>query len=84
MIKDILGVPQEPSELPNIHIGYDWLGQDIYSDDGDDYIEHEGDLILDEPEHIRAYLLENAVIKNTMQLYEEARDGEFIRTDSRI
>ena len=81
MIKDSLGVPQEPSELPNIHIGYDWLGQDIYSDDGDDYIEHEGDLILDDPNDIRCYLLENAVIKNTMQLYEEARDGEFIRTD---
>ena len=64
-------IPMEPSELPNIHIGYDWLGQDIYSDDGDDYIEHEGDLILDDPEHIRAYLLENAVIKSTAQLYEE-------------
>lgn len=76
MIKDSLGVPQEPKTEPHIHIGYDWLGQDIYSDDYDDYIEHEGDLILDDSEHIRAYLLENAVIKNTMQLYEEARDGQ--------
>ena len=64
-------IPMEPKELPRVHIGYDWLGQDIYSDDGDDYIEHEGDLILDDPNEIRAYLLENAVIKSTAQLYEE-------------
>ena len=72
-MRDSLGVPQEPKELPNEHIGYDWLGQDIYSDDMDDYIEYEGDYILDDPEHIRAYLLENGVIKNTMQIYEEVK-----------
>ena len=71
MLRDSLGVPLEPSELPNVHIGYDWLGQDIYSDDLDDYIEYEGDLILDDPNEIRCYLLEDAVIKDTMTLYQE-------------
>lgn len=74
MIRDYLGVPLEPQDEPHIHIGYDWLGHEIWSDDGDDYIEHEGDLILDDPNEIRAYLLENAVIKNTVQLYEECKE----------
>ena len=77
MIKDSLGVSQEPKELPHELIGYDWLGYEIYSDDMDDYIEYEGDYILDDPDHIRAYLLENGVIKNTMEIYEEVKH-EFI------
>ena len=71
MLRDSLGVPQEPSELPNVHVGYDWLGQAIYSDDLDEYIEYEGNLILDDPNEIRCYLLDDGVIKDTMQLYEE-------------
>jgi len=72
-MRDSLGVPLQPKELPHEFIGYDWLGMAIYSDDMDDYIEYEGDYILDEPEHIRAYLLENGVIKNTMDIYEEVK-----------
>ena len=72
-MRDSLGVPLEPEELPHEFIGYDWLGQDIYSDDMDVYIEYEGDYILDEPNNIRSYLLENGVIKNTMQIYEEVK-----------
>ena len=71
MIRDSLGVPLEPESELHIHVGYDWLGEEIFSDDNDDYIEHEGDLILDDSNEIRAYLLENAVIKSTAQLYEE-------------
>ena len=74
-MRDSLGVPTEPKEQPHVHIGYDWLGRNIYSDDMDDYIEYEGDYILDEPEHIRAYLLENGVIKNTMEIYEEVLEN---------
>ena len=70
-MKDEFGVPLQPKEPPRVYLGCDWLGQAIYSDDMDDYIEYEGDYILDEPEHIRAYLLENGVIKNTMEIYEE-------------
>ena len=75
MLRDSLGVPQEPKEPPHVYLGCDWLGMAIYSDDMDDYIEYEGDYILDEPEHIRAYLLENGVIKNTMEIYEEVLEN---------
>ena len=70
-MRDSLGVPQEPKELPRIYMGCNSSGRSIHSDDMDDYIEYEGDYILDDPEHIRAYLLENGVIKNTMEIYEE-------------
>lgn len=73
MLRDSLGVPQEPKTPPRVYLGCDWLGMAIYSDDMDDYIEYEGDYILDEPDHIRAYLLENGVIKNTMEIYEEVK-----------
>ena len=72
-MRDSLGVPLHPKELPHEFIGYDWIGQEIYSDDMDEYIEFEGDLILDEPDEIRAYLLEIGAIKNTMEIYEEVK-----------
>lgn len=75
-MRDSLGVPLEPKTLPHVHIGYDWLGRDIYSDDNNDYIDLEGDLILDEPDEIRAYVMQHAVIKTTMQLYEEVTESD--------
>ena len=75
MIRDSLGVPQEPSELPNIHIGYDWVGQEIYSDDNDEYILLDGEYILDDPDQIRAYVLQHAVILDTMQIWMSKIDG---------
>ena len=77
MIKDNLGVPQEPSELPNIHIGYDWLGQDIYSDDGDDYIELDDYLVLDDYPNLRCHMLDEmgGYILNTMEIYEGVENG---------
>lgn len=74
MIRDSLGVPVEPEEELSVHIGYDWRNQAIYSDDNDEYIEYGDDLILDDPEDIRAYLLEDGVIKDTVQLYEEWKE----------
>ena len=70
-MRDSLGVPLQPEEQPHVYLGCDWLGQAIYSDDMDDYIEYEGDYILDDADHIRAYLLENGVVKNTTEIYEE-------------
>lgn len=68
-------MPMEPKNDPHIPVARDWLDKVIYSDDMDDYIEYEGDYILDEPEHIRAYLLENGAIKNTMEIYEEVLEN---------
>ena len=65
---DILGVPMEPLEQPSKLVAYDWLSRPIFSDDNDEYI-------LDEPDEIRAYLLQHAVILDTMQIYEEVKNG---------
>lgn len=74
MLRDSLGVPQEPKNDPHIPVARDWLDKVIYSDDYDVYIEYGDDLILDDPEEIRAYLLEDGVIKDTVQLYEEWKE----------
>lgn len=78
MLRDNLGVPMEPPEQPHILIAQDWRNHPIYSDDNDDYIEIDGEYILDDPDHIRAYLLKDSVIKNTMQIWKEQQNGKFI------
>ena len=72
---DNLGVPMQPAEQPSMLVAYDWLSRPIFSDDNDEYIFLDGEYILDEPDEIRAYLLENGVIKNTMDIYEEVKNG---------
>ena len=74
-MRDSLGVPLEPKEQPHELVAYDWLSRPIFSDDNDEYIFLDGEYILDEPDEIRAYLLENGVIKNTMEIYEEVKNG---------
>ena len=64
----------EPIEQPSELVAYDWLSRPIFSDDNDEYIFLDGEYILDEPDEIRAYLLENGVIKNTMEIYEEGEE----------
>ena len=64
-----------PPEQPSVLIGHDWLGRPIFSDDNDEYIFLDGEYILDEPDEIRAYLLQHAVIVDTMQIYEEVKNG---------
>ena len=59
-----------PAEQPNKLVAYDWLSRPIFSDDNDEYIFIDGEYILDEPDEIRAYLLQHAVILDTMQIYE--------------
>lgn len=75
MIRDSLGVPLEAEEYPHEPVKLDWLGRTIMSDGGEEYIDLEGDLILDDPDEIRAYVLQDAVIKDTYQLYEEMIKG---------
>lgn len=75
MLRDSLGVPQEPKELPHVYLGCDWLGMAIYSDDMDEYILIDGEYILDDPEQIRAYVLQHAVILDTMQIWEDGQRG---------
>ena len=75
MIRDSLGVPLEPKEQPHELVAYDWLRRPIFSDDNDEYIFIDGEYILDEPDEIRAYLLQHAVILDTMQIYEEVKNG---------
>jgi len=74
-MRDSLGVPLQPKELPHEFIGYDWLGRNIYSDDNHEYLELDGDLVLDEPNEIRAYMMQDAVLKTTNQLYEEMKNN---------
>ena len=78
MIRDNLGVPLGPPEQPHALVAYDWLGQEIWSDDNDEYIELDGEYILDDPDQIRAYVLQHAVILDTMQIYKGVRNGKFI------
>ena len=59
-----------PAEQPSVLVAYDWLSRPIFSDDNDEYIFIDGEYILDEPDEIRAYLLQHAVILDTMQIYE--------------
>ena len=75
---DEFGVPMEPLEQPSKLVAYDWLSKPIFSDDNDEYIFLDGEYILDEPDEIRAYLLQHAVILDTMQIYEEVKNGQFI------
>ena len=75
MIRDNLGVPLEPPEQPHALVAYDWLGQEIWSDDNDEYIELDGEYILDDPDQIRAYVLQHAVILDTMQIWRSKIDG---------
>ena len=63
--------PEQPSEL----VAYDWLSRPIFSDDNEEFILIDGEYILDEPDEIRAYLLQHAVILDTMQIYEEVKNG---------
>lgn len=78
MLRDNLGVPLEPQEQPHLLVAYDWLGQEIYSDDNDEYILLDGEYILDDPEQIRAYVLQHAVILDTMEIHKEVNNGKFI------
>ena len=72
---DSLGVPMQPLEQPSVLVAYDWLSRPIFSDDNDEYIFIDGEYILDEPDEIRSYLLQHAVILDTMQIYEEVKNG---------
>ena len=74
-MRDSLGVPLYPKEQPHELVAYDWRGRPIFSDDNDEYIFLDGEYILDEPDEIRAYLLQHAVILDTMQIYEEVKNG---------
>ena len=69
------GVPTEPTEQPSLLVAYDWLSRPIFSDDNEEYIFLDGEYILDEPDEIRDYLLQHAVILDTMQIYEEVKNG---------
>lgn len=71
--KDSLGVPMGPAEQPSVFVAYDWLGRSIYSDDNHEYIFIDGEYVLDEPDEIRAYVLQHAVVLDTMQIYEYGR-----------
>ena len=68
-------VPTEPTEQSSELVAYDWLSIPIFSDDNDEYIFLDGEYILDEPDEIRSYLLQHAVILDTMQIYEEVKNG---------
>ena len=72
---DSLGVPMQPTEQPSVLVAHDWLSRPIFSDDNDEYIFIDGEYILDEPDEIRSYLLQHAVILDTMQIYEEVKNG---------
>ena len=72
---DSLGVPMQPPEQPSELVAYDWLSRPIFSDDNDEYIFLDGEYILDDLDEIRAYLLQHAVILDTMQIYEEVKNG---------
>ena len=75
MIRDSFGVPHEPKYDPHIPVARDWLDKVIYSDDYDDYIVVDGEYILDDPDQIRAYVLQHAVILDTMQIWRSKIDG---------
>lgn len=64
----------EPLEQPSELVAYDWLSRPIFSDDNDEYIFIDGEYILDEPDEIRDYLLQHAVILDTMQIYEGVKN----------
>ena len=78
MLRDRFGQLMQPEDQPHVLVAYDWLGQEIYSDDNDEYILLDGEYILDDPDQIRAYVLQHAVILDTMQIYKEVNNGEFI------
>lgn len=79
MMRDSLGVPIEPECEPHIHIANDWLDEPIYSDDNDEYFLIDDEYVLDDPEHLRSYLLKHGVLLTTMQIYDnqnkEGYDG---------
>ena len=51
------------------------IGVVFYADDMDEYILIDGEYILDDPEQIRAYVLQHAVILDTMQIWEDGQRG---------
>lgn len=74
MIRDSLGVPLEPGAEPHIHIADDWLEEPIYSDDNDEYILIDDVYVLDDPEHLRNYLLKHGTLLTTMQIYQNQKE----------
>ena len=78
MIKDSLGVPQEPQEEPHEYIFDDWLGEMVFSDDGDTYVQFPGDdeWVLWDEYTIMAYLRKYGEIKDTYQIYEEMKQND--------
>ena len=64
-----------PPELPSVLVAYDWLSRPIFSDDNEEFILIDGEYVLDEPDEIRAYLLQHAVILDTMQIWEDGQRG---------
>lgn len=78
MLRDRFGQLMEPEDQPHVLVARDWLGQEIYSDDNDEYILLDGEYILDDPDQIRAYVLQHAVILDTMQIYKEVHNGKSI------
>ena len=75
MLRDRFGQPLETEDQPHVLVALDWLGQEIWSDDNDEYIELDGEYILDDPNQIRAYVLQHAVILDTMQIWEDGQRG---------
>ena len=74
-MRDSLGVPLQPKEQPHELVAYDWLSRPIFSDDNEEFILIDGEYVLDEPDEIRAYLLQHAVILDTMQIWEDGQRG---------
>ena len=74
----------QPEDQPHVLVALDWLGQEIWSDDNDEYILIDDEYILDDPDQIRAYVLQHAVILDTMQIYKEVHNGEFIWASGRL
>jgi hypothetical protein len=72
-MRDSLGVPLQPEEQPHELVAYDWLSRPIFSDDNEEFILIDGEYVLDEPDEIRAYVTQHAVILDTMQIYEEVK-----------
>lgn len=62
-----LDSPEEHNPI----VGYDWQGEVIHLTDNDDYIDIDGEWVLDEPSDIAEYIRYNYQIVNTYDMEEE-------------
>ena len=65
-MRDSLGVPTEPTSP--VIVAYDYNSEPIYSDESDEYVEFDGDLVL--LEEWLDYTRKNFTILTTNQLIE--------------